>query len=114
MTAAVRSNPDLRRIQRESIADSRRWFPDLHDTLDHQATHFTLGLLGEAGEVANLVKKVKRGDTSWAEMTPRLADEMADVLTYLCDFAATLGIDLADEWAKKRLFNEERFGGEPS
>lgn len=108
--AVVRNSDALRDIQRGAIQDSQRWFPALHDTLDGLATHFTLGLLGEAGEVCNLVKKVKRGDKSWAEMTPRLADELADVLTYLCDLASTLGIDLADEYALKRHFNEERFG----
>lgn len=101
---------DLRVIQQANVADSKRWFPALHDSLDTLATHFTLGLIGEAGEVANLVKKVKRGDASWMEMTPRLGDEMADVLIYLCDLAEVLGVDLAAEWAKKRAFNEERFG----
>src|SRR5690348_3317090 len=107
---AERNTDSLRDIQRSAIRDSQRWFPAIHGTLDGLATHFTLGLLGEAGEVCNLVKKVKRGDTSWAEMTPRLADELADVLTYLCDLASALGIDLADEYATKRHFNESRFG----
>ncbi len=97
-------------IQAASLADSERWFPALHASQDTLATHFTLGLIGEAGEVANLVKKVKRGDATWAEMRGRLGDEMADVLTYLCDLAAALDLDLAEEWAKKRAFNEERFG----
>lgn len=108
-----RSSDSLRMMQRVGLSDSQRWFASIHETptYDYTATHFVLGLIGEAGEVANVVKKIKRGDATWADMLGRLGDEMADVLTYLCDLAAVLGIDLADEWDRKRHFNEERFGG---
>ena len=52
----------------------------------------SLGLAGEAGEVANLVKK-------WAwhngPLSPdQMADELADVLWYVADLASAMGLDL--------------------
>jgi NTP pyrophosphatase (non-canonical NTP hydrolase) len=51
-----------------------------------------LGLCGEAGEVAELIKKHmghgKRVDTL------ELADELGDVLWYLTDLASRYGLDL--------------------
>lgn len=109
-TTAGHPPTDLREIQAQCYADSQRWFPRLHRTMTHAAIHFTLGLIGEAGEVANLAKKVNRGDATWAAVGPRLADELADVQIYLCDLAASLDVDLATAVATKRSINEDRFG----
>ena len=43
-------------------ADSVRWFPSVHNPVDltgreHAVMHFALGIAGEAGEIANKVKK---------------------------------------------------------
>lgn len=51
-------------------------------------------VLGELGELANLIKKVERGDLSLASAQPDLAKECADVLTYLDILAFRLGVDL--------------------
>jgi NTP pyrophosphatase (non-canonical NTP hydrolase) len=54
----------------------------------------TLGLCGEAGEVADLVKKA-----SWhgRELTDaELSKELGDVLWYLADIATARGLNLAD------------------
>lgn len=52
----------------------------------------TLGLCGEAGEVADLVKKdAWHGQPLTDE---RLCDELGDVLWYLADVARARGIDL--------------------
>ncbi len=58
----------------------------------------TLGLAGEAGEVANVVKKMWReheGDVT-QEDRRRVADELGDVLWYLTQLATELHIPLAD------------------
>jgi NTP pyrophosphatase (non-canonical NTP hydrolase) len=54
-----------------------------------------LGLAGEAGEFANLVKKLTaHGHT---DITPEvLADELGDVLWYLAEAATACGLELDD------------------
>ena len=50
--------------------------------------------LGELGEVANILKKVRRGDFSLGDARLALEDELADVQTYLDLLAYRIGIDL--------------------
>lgn len=58
----------------------------------------TLGLVGEAGEVAEKVKKVIRDDKG--KMTPEklveLEKEIGDVLWYLAQLSTELGVKLSD------------------
>lgn len=62
------------------LADSRRWFPDLHATEHGAVVHFALGLGGEVGELL-----LCDGQDP---------DEVADVVIYAIDMARTLGADL--------------------
>jgi NTP pyrophosphatase (non-canonical NTP hydrolase) len=66
----------------------------------------TLGLAGEAGEVANVVKKIQRdhGGVLNDEIRSKLKDELGDVLWYISACADELGITL-DEIAH---FNVEK------
>ena len=58
--------------------------------------YVALGLVGEAGEVANKVKKVLRDRNG--ELTPsaavNIAEELGDVLWYLAQICTELGADL--------------------
>jgi len=56
----------------------------------------TLGLAGEAGEVANIVKKIQRdhGGVINEEIRTKLKDELGDVLWYISACADELGISL--------------------
>jgi NTP pyrophosphatase (non-canonical NTP hydrolase) len=86
--------------------DSQRWFPG-SQSLDFLA----LCLAGEVGEVANIIKKNVRG--SGALNTEHLAEEVVDVLIYLCNMMGQeefIDVDWMDVWYKKRAFNEARFG----
>ena len=58
----------------------------------------TLGLAGEAGEVANIVKKIQRdaGGVTTDETRARLKDELGDVLWYISACADELGLTLAE------------------
>jgi NTP pyrophosphatase (non-canonical NTP hydrolase) len=72
---------------------------DLKDTL-----HWVLGINGEAGEVADKVKKIirdKDGQISQADKVD-LAKEIGDVLWYLAVFAHDLGFSF-DEVAQQNL-----------
>lgn len=67
-------------------------------------------VLGELGEAANIIKKVKRGDMTLEAARPDLAKEYADVVTYLDLLAFRTGVDLGQ--ATKDKWNEvaERVG----
>lgn len=58
--------------------------------------------LGELGELANLIKKIERGDITLDLVRTQVADELADVVTYLDILAFRCGVDLGtatiDKW----------------
>jgi NTP pyrophosphatase (non-canonical NTP hydrolase) len=58
----------------------------------------TLGLAGEAGEVANIVKKIQRdfGGQINDEIRAKLKDELGDVLWYISACADELGLTLEE------------------
>lgn len=58
----------------------------------------TLGLAGEAGEVANIVKKIQRDHAGVITDDTRLKlkDELGDVLWYISACADELGLTLAE------------------
>lgn len=58
----------------------------------------TLGLAGEAGEVANIVKKIQRdhGGVINDDTKIKLKDELGDVLWYISACADELGLTLAE------------------
>lgn len=56
----------------------------------------TLGLVGEAGEIANKVKKVMRGDYDKDALREMLAGEIGDTLWYLAMLAYELDLDLGE------------------
>jgi NTP pyrophosphatase (non-canonical NTP hydrolase) len=75
-------------------------------------------LCGEAGELANVIKKIRRqetgavnqGDPSMQELKGMAGLELADVVIYADLLAKQLGVDLAD--VVKRKFNKvsEKYG----
>lgn len=86
MTALDPIPTNWNRLSNECLGNSRRWFPHLHDDDFTAAVHFTLGLAGEVGEV---VEAIEEGAASEDFLL-----EVADVVTYALDLAATLGIDI--------------------
>ena len=78
--------------QRESRATAR--YPDLGSNLIYP----TLGLAGEAGEVAEKVKKLIRDRNGLVDDSFKhdLALELGDVLWYVAQLATELGITLED------------------
>jgi NTP pyrophosphatase (non-canonical NTP hydrolase) len=65
----------------------------------NQGLYYTaLGLAGEAGEVANKVKKVMRDNSGNLTdgMRSVIADELGDVLWYCAGIADELGMNLED------------------
>lgn len=68
-------------------------------------------MCGEAGEAANIVKKIRRGDID-SELIRKLGDELADLSAYIDLLAFHAGIDL--DAAIERKYNQlsERLGSE--
>ncbi len=74
----------------------------------------TLGLCGEAGEVAEKVKKMVRDDGGGltAERRDALAAELGDVLWYVSQLATEAGLDLETIAAEnlEKLFSRQERG----
>jgi NTP pyrophosphatase (non-canonical NTP hydrolase) len=94
----------LARLQREFDEYQRRAFPA------RSSSFFALELCGEAGELANLEKKAWKGRTIDAA---ELADEAADVVIAVFNYANSRGIDLSGEVARKMALIEERRQDDP-
>lgn len=71
--------------------------------------HNVLSLTGEAGEVANLVKKFDRGDFDFERLLDEIPRELADVVIYVFKIAYQSGIDLEKAILEKMASNEIRF-----
>ncbi|WP_137935553.1 MazG nucleotide pyrophosphohydrolase domain-containing protein [Mesorhizobium comanense] len=106
-------------IKKQIDADERRGFPvrfgsdsERHDQLMRDL----VGLIGEAGEFADLLKKVGLAlstmgyvGPSLSEAAPRLRSELADVAIYLFRLSTILDGDLEKDVLGKMKINEERY-----
>lgn len=83
------------------------------DAVKHRLLYAVLGLVGEAGEIANKLKKVLRGDKKLTgDSRQERIDELGDVLWYVAAIATDEGIDLS-EVAKRnicKLYDRTRRG----
>jgi NTP pyrophosphatase (non-canonical NTP hydrolase) len=100
---------DLFKLSMQAREDSKRWFGDsmAHDDLGHMV----LALCGEAGELANLVKKLQRGSLDLRDASTRhkVMMETTDIFVYLLNVAGILGLDLERSNEYVRGLNEKRF-----
>ncbi len=97
---------DWKDIQTQCREDSQRWFPGV-DNLPYQV----LAMCGEAGELANVLKKYIRANQEIGpEQIVDLANETIDVVIYCMGILNTLGVWGDEVYKSKRQFNEERFG----
>ena len=77
----------------QNKARSTAIYPNIGDN----AIYPTLGLVGEAGEVAEKMKKVIRDNNGVLTETKKMevAKELGDVLWYIANLSSELGFDLA-------------------
>lgn len=106
-------------IQRQIDADKRRGFlvefasdTELHDQLVRDA----IGLVGEVGEFANMLKKVDLARRVKAYVGPSLSDasanlreELADAVIYIMRLTTILGGDLQQDVLAKMDQNDKRY-----
>jgi NTP pyrophosphatase (non-canonical NTP hydrolase) len=102
---------DLAELRHANTSRARRWHSE--DTAPWSLADWSNAMCGEAGEAANVVKKIRRHEThvSSSYNTPALDElyealtlELADLVIYADLVAANAGIDLAA--AIRRKFNE--------
>jgi NTP pyrophosphatase (non-canonical NTP hydrolase) len=108
-----------------NVARARRWHPGFPEQDDWNGADWSNAMCGEAGEAANVVKKLRRIETNkvgtpdselWG-LQKALAKELADTVIYADLLAAKYGINLGTAIVNK--FNEvserndfpERLGG---
>lgn len=96
----------LKDLADQCMDDTDRWFPEANV---NNLPFMVLALCGEAGELANLVKKVERGSISLADAEKHIDEEIIDVFTYLLNIAGLRGLDLLQAYRNKRNINELRF-----
>ena len=83
----IKENWNLNNYQRQAGAFAI--YPD-----DMRVVYPALGLSGEAGEVADKVKKIIRDGRDDAEYRGEIAKELGDVLWYCAVLASDLGFSL--------------------
>lgn len=106
-------------VARQLAADIKRGFSEELQTDAErlaQLTRDTVGLVGEVGEFANLLKKVDLAlrvddyegasiDTASAE----LREELVDAMIYIFRLSIALGGDIENDLLKKMAKNDERY-----
>ena len=73
--------------------------------------HLVVCLAGEVGELANIAKKIRRGDAPYSESLEKIIDETSDIFAYLLKVANQVGFDLGSAYYKKMERNKTRFAG---
>ena len=75
-----------------------------------------VGLIGEVGELANLVKKARldvdrftTASEAFNQITTGMREELVDIFIYLLRLFQLTETDIAAEYSKKVKFNIERF-----
>ncbi len=92
------------------VDNYQRWarttavYPDALTGNVEELMYLSLGLAGEAGEIANKIKKLWRDGPDYNLETGRkLADELGDVAWYLARLADALNEDMSKVFRQNRL-----------
>lgn len=80
------------------------------DGSDWALSAWSNAVCGELGELANLIKKVERGDMTLDEARTSISHELADVATYLDILAYRCGVDLDEAIIRKFNIVSDRVG----
>lgn len=85
------------------------FYIEIDEKNPQELEHLVVCLLGELGEFANLLKKVRRGDFALASVKEELDEELVDVFIYLLKIASQFHVDLEAGYEKKMEKNAIKF-----
>jgi NTP pyrophosphatase (non-canonical NTP hydrolase) len=71
--------------------------------------HLVVCITGEVGELANEVKKIRRGDASYEARRAALESEVADIFAYVMKLANQMSFDLEISYERKMTENSSKF-----
>jgi NTP pyrophosphatase (non-canonical NTP hydrolase) len=71
--------------------------------------HLIVCLVGEVGEFANILKKIRRGDFLFDDKEQDLNEELTDIFIYLIKISNLLNTDLDTNFLEKLNKNKIRF-----
>lgn len=105
-------------LRAQNAKRTGRWHPGFPVDDEWSGADWSNAMCGEAGEAANIVKKLRRHETGLrgvfdkprAELLEALAHELADIIIYADLLAQKYGIDLAAAVAEKFNVVSERQG----
>ena len=106
-------------VARQMAADVERGFSEEMQTdADRlaQLTRDTVGLVGEVGEFANLLKKVELasridgyGKITLQDASADLREELADAMIYIIRLSSVLHGNIEEDLLRKMAKNDERY-----
>lgn len=103
---------DLTKIQKEfdeSHTGKNPWYTIPTDDSPAPLGYTALCLAGETGELANIIKKIIRGEFTIIESRKKIAEELADIFAYTLKISYQMDIDLEDAYIQKMKKNRIRF-----
>ena len=101
------STPTITLKEYQDWTVSTAMYPHAETGNVEELMYLALGLTGEAGEVANKVKKLFR-DGENQELRTELAKELGDVMWYMARLSSVLKVDLTETLAKNVAKLESR------
>jgi NTP pyrophosphatase (non-canonical NTP hydrolase) len=73
--------------------------------------HLIVSVVGEVGELANITKKIVRGDITYDDAKENITEEVVDIFIYVIKLCYQIGIDVEKSYLEKLKINEVRFKG---
>lgn len=103
---------ELASLANRSLDNSNRWFGDTGKNLTTQV----LGLVGEVGDLADMLKSINMEATSFSDAGVRFQFnmELADVFIYFLNICALLKTDPKKLFERREQDNNKRFAEKPS
>ncbi|UTV30539.1 MazG nucleotide pyrophosphohydrolase domain-containing protein [Photobacterium atrarenae] len=79
------------------------------DYAPEQSHHYFLKLIEEVGELSQAINQQKSGQPELAELKGSVAEELYDVLYYVCALANVHGVDLERTHELKEVLNKAKY-----